>query len=692
MKQLAVAGLMGMAAGATLVIAFSGERLSPLAGLETGRVLDDVATMSAADAEVHRSERYANIESVEAVLSLPTSFARREALYVLASRSDSGEVQNLIYEADRIADRIERVSTLNVLFARLTELDQASALAVARGPRFAREAGLEAQVWRVWAKDDFDAALSAANRETSWSARNRAAQALFSAYGYLENNTIDEIRLTLGVEPDETTRSRYLYLLAERSPREAVDYINGLPTNYGRQQAATRLANYLGPIDAERAADLSDSLDDPMAERAYRRAVAAATVAADPAATLERILGEQMNNENALEAQAAIRTLASRDVDAALQFYQRARGRNQRDLFGRVIVEALAQSDPARALTWARENDAGGNSFLLYRAIQQVAVIDHELVLTEIGGIQNRTQRSQALEAAVSAVVVKSPERAIEMFERVDGIANPDDIAANLVSQWIQSEPEAALDWAMSREASDQSTVLLIAGMQLARRDPDVAIRLLPRLPDEAAQTWRQQIATSLAQSSPDRALDFLNRYGGTDEHHQLQVAVVEGLAEVDIGRAKALADRLPDAGARATAYAHLVAQRANADPHQARQWLDMIDDERQQGYAARSLAGVWYKADPAAAMSWVKGLPQGVRRDHAILGMASWRPDPELRGLIGSIEDDVRRNQATQRLVQSIARTDWREAQEVLDESTLTAEQKENMQQMIDHYRSSGR
>ncbi len=80
----------------------------------------------------HREDRYEALQSIDQIYVLPSEFGRAEALYALAGRSDSGGVQNLIFEANRIANSEERSGALNILFFRLAELDPQSALARVR--------------------------------------------------------------------------------------------------------------------------------------------------------------------------------------------------------------------------------------------------------------------------------------------------------------------------------------------------------------------------------------------------------------------------------------------------------------------------------------------------------------------------------------------------------------------------------
>ncbi|MCZ6772683.1 MAG: hypothetical protein O7G83_12015, partial [Proteobacteria bacterium] len=129
---------------------------------EIVRDIADAPKMTQAVAEKHRDEQYTRLTSVEEVIALPTAFARSEALYVLAGRSDSAGVQNLIFEANGVADYVERDSLLNILFFRLAEADPRSALALARSDHFNAIKSIERTVWRAWARKDLEDALFAA--------------------------------------------------------------------------------------------------------------------------------------------------------------------------------------------------------------------------------------------------------------------------------------------------------------------------------------------------------------------------------------------------------------------------------------------------------------------------------------------------------------------------------------------------
>ena len=169
---------------ATLAVVQFERSRNPVPGVVV-RDIADVPKMTPAIAEKHRGDQYANLVNIEQILSLPTIFARSEAMHVLAGRSDSGGVQFLIFEADRIADPIERVRLLNVLFFRLAEADPKSALAMARTGSFLAVKTLEQTVWLAWARNDLDDALFEAKTQTTTAQQKFAAQSLYAAFGYM---------------------------------------------------------------------------------------------------------------------------------------------------------------------------------------------------------------------------------------------------------------------------------------------------------------------------------------------------------------------------------------------------------------------------------------------------------------------------------------------------------------------------
>lgn len=291
MTKLIIALCSGVALSvlAVLAITQSEQSSNPVPG-DTVRDIVDVPIMTQTIAEKHRDEQYANLVDIEQILSLPTEFARSEAMHVLAGRSDSGGVQYLIYEANRIADRIERVGLLNILFFRLTETDPKSALAMARTEQFRTVRSIEQTVWHAWARNDLADALFEAKTQTTTAQRNLAAQSLYAAFGYMGNETTDRIEDELGIGPDRSSRTRYLYQLADRSVAEAIEFINNHERDRKQQEYVSWLAYYVSSDDPAAALRYSDLFDVASDRTRYASIINASIARDDPQAVIESVL------------------------------------------------------------------------------------------------------------------------------------------------------------------------------------------------------------------------------------------------------------------------------------------------------------------------------------------------------------------------------------------------------------------
>ncbi|MCZ6640030.1 MAG: hypothetical protein O7F71_00515, partial [Gammaproteobacteria bacterium] len=206
------------------------------APMELVRDIVVVEEMTASVTEEHRRDRYEALKTVAQIYALPSEFGRAEALYAIAGRSDALGVQNLAFQANRIADTEDRAGALDILFFRLAELDPQSALALARTGSFYGDGRHERRVWIAWGRRDIDAALVAAKEQPSKMLRNKAAQSLLVAFGYMGNETTDRIEREIGIGPDRNTRARFIYQLADESPPKAIAFINQMRPGVQQQE------------------------------------------------------------------------------------------------------------------------------------------------------------------------------------------------------------------------------------------------------------------------------------------------------------------------------------------------------------------------------------------------------------------------------------------------------------------------
>ena len=657
---------------------------------EVVRDIAEVPKMSQAAATEHREKNYAELTTIEQIYSLPTAFARAEALYQLAGRSDSAQVQNLIFAANRIADEMERYGALRILFMRLAEMDPHSALALSRTEFFRGVRMFEQTVWQAWARMDLDDALFAAKTQTTRSAQNMAAQSLYMTFGFMGNETTDRIESELGIAPDRSTRSRFLYLMVDRSPAEAIAYINSMPRGAGRQEFIWWLAYYLSSRDANGAMEFASLFETPAEQQGFREMIQNSVARDDPTATIDEILASGQMNRRLSEFYVAFGALVQHDVDRAMQYFDEVQSHEHRQSIGSVIARELAGRDPERALRWTRENTGGNLQYLETIVLAKIAETDPELAFAEAQNAASQQMRGQMVSSVISQLAQSDPSRAIGYLGLIQDDDMRDIATAQLATNWIQQDPDAALAWILGQDDPIVATLLEQSSWALIQSDVDAAIQVLPRLDQTQQQHWRMQIAQQLAATrSPGDAQAFVRRFEGEPGYEQLQSGFISALAQSDPVRAQQMADQLTETTARDSAYAQIISVRAQRDPQAAAAMLSSIADENYRSMATGQVASHWYGNDPSAAMSWVSRLSDGVTRDDAIMHLASnWsQPTREQAALVNSIRDDDKRGQAKITQAYNLMRTDPAAARELLQDPDIPSHQREQAEMAMKNF-----
>ena len=678
----------GMLAGVAVAWFLLGDKEPAVPVIE--RDLVAAPTISMESAEQHREEGFTNIHTVEEVLALPTQFARGEALYALAGRSDSGEVQNLIQDAARIADPGMRRDSLGVLFMRLTEMDPLSALALARSPAFIGERSLEGNVWKAWGQIDLEAALAAAVNETG-QRKNTAAQALFSAHGYVGTPEVERIAAATGIRPDNSNRWQHLISLIETSPRAAADYINSLTRQDERQATTWQLANYLARVDPGAAGTYAALLDDPQARQWFEQAVARSSAQDDPAEVVERLLaGGGMRQRDRQLMYSAMHNLASKDIDKAIELYASAVNKRDKQVLGQVIADALAQDDPARALEWARQNDDSANQQLFQMVLQRLAQHDPGLALAEAQSLQNPAQRSQAINQVIHTMAWRSPEDAIQYISLIENPQQRQSTLVNVLARWVEADFNAAISWLDNNNADFDSDVMVSRLVpQVISQDIDAAIRLADRLDEQQAARVRPMIVQQMVmQESVAAAEGYLRQFEGTPEYDRLKASMISGIAMNDPLEAKRLADELPSGESRDGLMQQLVMTQSETDPQTAAAWIDQIGMEQYRQQAISSLAVNWGHYDPQSAERWADNLPRGTDRNTAIMGMShAWQElTPSRSQLVQSIGDADTRWQTQVNIISNLAMQDRAAAESAMRRFNLNSQQREQAEQIINN------
>lgn len=692
MRPVLVTALVGFFAGAIATFwAVEGGWLAVQRRSTVPGIIGDVPQISLAEAESHRNSHFIAIRSIGDVMALPGDFARTEAIYALAGRSDSASVQNLIFQANGIVDASDRKQSLLVLFARLTELDAASALALSRTVEFGADRDFESTVWRNWSRLDLAAAMRAANNLESAPRRHLAAQSMFAAHGFWGNGTTERISKSLGIRPDDRTRSRYLAQLADRDPAAAIDYINRISSAQRQREAASSLGYHLGYYDYGGATRYTAFFHDEWLRQAYTDAIARSAAQVDPNATLDALLTANASLQQASRYITAFQSLAERDIDAALVYLERVDNSQVRQLLGPIVSRQLALIDPARALAWAKENGRSSNQSLYIQALSAIAGIDPELAIAATKELSSPHHRQQAFNVLAMTMTRHDPQRALALLDHIDQPKQRAAVAQSIASMWMRLDFDAAISWVLQWDASVRHKMLARAARQIAQMNLASAIRWLPRLDDKSATAWRAAIASNLAtQRSIEEARSFIAQYEGSDDYPRLLSSVISGLAKTDARAAIRMARRLPAGDARNGLLSKLIMQYAHEDPQHAANLVASIADDTRRAGATSWVVAQWSRLDPAAAERWTRSLPRGEQRANAIVALAGeWDGiTPARQRLIDTIGNTDKRIQAMSGMILRIARSDPEKAERLLRSIDLSAATKTDLQAFIESVR----
>jgi len=654
MNRLIIGLLAGALAGAVLTYVILGSnKVAPPA--EVVRDIVVVEKMSEIVADEHRQDRYAVLQTVEQIYALPTEFARAEALYAIAGREDSAGVQRLIFEANRIADREDRSVALNILFFRLTEMDPQSALALARTESFRGDRSHEQRVWIAWARRDLDEALFEAKTQTSSTYKKLAARSLYTAFGYMGNEITDRIEQELGIGPDRNIRGRFIYQLSDRSPVEAIAFINAMEPGTRQEEFVSWLAHHLSADDPASAETYAGLFTNENYQRNYRAIVANNAARVDPIQILDRLLTMGENSVTRSEFHFAVSTLASNDLDAAMQYYENVRTPEARQMFGSALASEYAKKNPVSALAWAKANEDGEHPVLQMQVLRQIAINDPELAFNEALTFKNHEHRDNLMSQVISAAANSDPSIAVALLDRISNAEVRRSAASNLVSQWVRSDPEAAVGWILQNDERTVAELMMQATSILVRTDIDAAIRLLPRTSGVDTRSMRAQIAQGLvSQRSPADAQNFIRQFEGEDGYAQLQSTVITTLARTD--------------------------------PNAARNMIALMTPGPERNQVTAGVARNWYQIDPRSASVWVNNMPRGPQQDFVISNLSSGfrEATPAEQELVRGISDPVMRSRAQMNMLRQLIRSDPDRARRLLNEMEVSDEQHRQYEEML--------
>ncbi len=641
----------------------------------------------------HRSARFESLSSIQETLSLPSDFDQTEALYVIAGRSNSSEVQNLIYQANRVADESDRRAALSILFLRLTDIDPRSAVAIASQPQFRGNNSIESSIWRLWSRTDFGEALAAAKTLEPQSRKEFAAQIMYVANGLTGNEKTRRIQAELGVAPSNSVKYRYLRELADESAQRAFDYINGLHSMQEQITALQYLSTIVARNNPQQAPKFAALIEKAALRTHYTNGVKKVLAEDYPQKIIEQHLRQPRSAQDRRYLSVALASLAKTDLESALKYFDQLGNSPSNLSLASSLLQAMVQSDPERTLEWARSRENIGGQNLYQYAVMAVANVDAELALREIDDYSGEYQKDEMYVVVLSAIAKTDPKRATLLLEQIPDGERKNAAAQTISVYWAQSDPESAMNWAIENQNRFGPEVLAQASTMYIMQNPDAAIQMLPGLDKKTQRDWSQKIVGALMQTqSLSAATTFVEQHRDSPIHAELLSVLIPQIAARDIDTALDTIGRMSPGKHRDQAYVDIVNQRVQVDPYQTAGLLSAINDENLRARAAASLVNSWARSDLAAAGAWVESQPAGAARDSAIAVLVNRHPagDAKFLSLIDAMADEKLRKQTRTSYVVRVGQHNSERALNLLNGMNFTDAEREQIMTMIEQYKNA--
>lgn len=586
---------------------FSQKPLTPIEAKET---------MTAEAAKQQRDEHYLSLSSITEVLSLPSLFAQQEALHTIAGRADKKQLQILLKQAAGVANTLQRESLLQILVARLTEVDPQTAANIAKEAYENKNYTLLPQVYLHWAKLDIEASISSANNIKNTYQQSTAAQGVISAIGVNDIQLITEVSKRLGLDSSEEQYvSNALVEKASQDPGAAMQEAMIMPAGHERDSALQSIADTWATQNPQQAFSYTERISDNRLRQQLLETVLYRWAEIDPQAAydvlqtlpnagrtsgINHTVFTYLANENPREAlnvienipssrnradaySATIQTWAASDAQAAANFVSQLDNKQLKQQLAPTVIQYLSTQSPDEALIWAREQDPSGQLYLQNTVVSQIATENPERALEIALSSQQPTLRQQLIVTVIDSLSYNDPTRAAGIIDQLPYADVSAKVINSVVYNWSNSDPDAAMAWVNSKSGQIRDDGLISIGSQLASVDPDLAASYLPQLNGPVRESWAENITYYYSSYDLTEAATWIENFRGEAIYENLLRSIIGTAASSDVDYALQLAQSMPGADQRNGLIRQIADQISYSDPQRAQQLYSRLPADKNQ-------------------------------------------------------------------------------------------------------------
>lgn len=270
-------------------------------------------------------------------------------------------------------------------------------------------------------------------------------------------------------------------------------------------------------------------------------------------------------------------------------------------------------------------------------------------------------QRMSDIEAFINGLKPAEYADALKRIRKIPGNSDRELASRLLVSRWVQSDPDAALEFAVSNRGYEYVADAVFE--QAAAADLQAALDRAKSLPSgDLRYMALRGVLSFMADTDPAGALQLALTLGDYPGNEPLSSVVYRQWATNDPQAAALQASQDNAGGGWRSPVGQVVRTWAGQDPTAAANWALSLTDPETQARSISQVMRQWTREDLTAATNWVNTLPAGATHDTAVAALAFSMAGTDPQSAInwaGNIVDATARNNALQRISREVM---WRD------------------------------
>jgi hypothetical protein len=269
--------------------------------------------------------------------------------------------------------------------------------------------------------------------------------------------------------------------------------------------------------------------------------------------------------------------------------------------------------------------------------------------------------RMGKLEAFINGLRPGEYADALKRIRRIPGNNDRELASRLLVSRWVQSDPDAALQFAASNRGYEY--VASDVFEQAAATDAPSALERAKSLPNADLRYMALRgVLSFMADTDPAGALRLAQTLGDYRGNEPLSSVIYRQWAANDPQAAALQAAQDNTESGWRSPVNQVVRTWAGQDPAAAANWSLALSDPEARSRSISQVMRQWTRENAAAAADWINALPPGGNHDAAVAALASAMASTDPQNAVSwarNITDETTRNNALQRISREVM---WRD------------------------------